>query len=357
MAHTQENSKHRSWIRWLILLVIAAGMVVLLLPSIRRLSFNIWLGAIATGLAFSLVALGVYLTFRVLDFPDLTIDGSMPLGAALTATLIVTGVNPYLTFPVAFAGGALAGMATALIATRLRIHSLLASILVTTGLISINLRIMGRSNIPLLNVETIFTPFAGGFRTLLTSIGGEQMARSANNILAILLFGVIILLVKVSLDWFMRTEIGLAVRATGDNRQMVRALGVNSDSMIVLGLALSNGLVALAGSLIAQYQGFADVNMGLGLIIAGLAAVILGETFFRPDHFAAASTAAILGMVIYRIAIAAALVISIPLPNGETFTIDAQDVKLVTALLVLGALAFAQWQKNRPAAAVHTGQT
>ncbi len=236
----------------------------------------------------------------------------------------------------------------------MQIHSLLASILVTTGLISINLRIMGRSNIPLLNVDTIFTPFSDGLRTLLTSVGGAQLARLSNNILAILLFGTIVLVVKLGLDWFMRTEIGLAVRATGDNRQMIRALGVNTDTMIVLGLGLSNGLVALAGSLIAQYQGFADVNMGLGLIIAGLAAVILGETFFRPDHFSAASTAAILGMVIYRIAIAAALVISVPLPNGETFTIDAQDVKLVTALLVLGALGFAQWQKKRTSGTLRT---
>ena len=143
----------------------------------------------------------------------------------------------------------------------------------------------------------------------------------------------------------MRTEIGLAMRATGDNPQMIRALGVNTNTMIVLGLAISNGLVGLAGALIAQYQGFADVNMGLGLIIAGLAAVILGETFFRPDHFSAASTAVILGMVIYRVAIAAALVISIPLPSGERFAIDAQDVKLATALLVLTALALPSGRK------------
>ena len=135
---------------------------------------------------------------------------------------------------------------------------------------------------------------------------------------------------------------------------MIRALGVNTDNMIILGLAVSNGLVGLAGALIAQYQGFADINMGVGLIIAGLAAVILGETFFRPSHFSTASTSVIFGMIIYRIAIAAALVISIPLPNGDKFTIDAQDVKLVTALLVLSALAFAQWQKNRAVGARKT---
>ncbi len=323
--------------RWLRIAIAVVALLLIMGPSLLRLAFNVWLGAIATGLSFALVALGVYLTFRVLDFPDLTIDGSLPLGAALAATLITAGVNPFWTLPVSFLGGALAGTATALIATRLRIHSLLASILVTTGLISVNLRIMGRSNIPLLNVDTIFTPFAAPFRTLLVSLAGDGTARYANNILTIVLFGLLVVLLKWLLDWFMRTEIGLALRATGDNPQMVRALGVNTDGMIVLGLALSNGMVGLAGALVAQYQGFADVNMGLGLIIAGLAAVILGETLFRPSHIATATTAVILGMIIYRIAIAAALTISIPLPSGR-LALDAQDVKLATALLVLVAL-------------------
>lgn len=332
--------------RWVRMGLALALLLLLLGPSLLRLAVNVWLGAIATGLGFALVALGVYLTFRVLNFPDLTIDGSLPLGAALAATLITAGVNPYWTLPVSFVGGALAGTATALIATRLRIHSLLASILVTTGLISINLRVMGRSNIPLLNVDTIFTPFAAPFRQTLVAGGGEGVARFAGNLLAILLFGVLVLAMKWLLDWFMHTEVGLALRATGDNPQMIRALGVNTDGMIVLGLALSNGLVGLAGALVAQYQGFADVNMGLGLIIAGLAAVILGETFFRPAHFATASAAVILGMIIYRIAIAAALTVSIPLPSGS-LALDAQDVKLATALLVLVALWLTHVQKKR----------
>ncbi|MEZ4620694.1 MAG: ABC transporter permease [Caldilineaceae bacterium] len=332
--------------RWLRIAIAVVALLLIIGPSLLRLAFNVWLGAIATGLSFALVALGVYLTFRVLDFPDLTIDGSLPLGAALAATLITAGVNPYWTLPVSFLGGALAGAATALIATRLRIHSLLASILVTTGLISVNLRIMGRSNIPLLNVETIFTPFAETFRGLLVSMAGDGAARYANNILTIVLFGLLVWLVKALFDWLMRTEIGLALRATGDNPQMVRALGVNTDGMIILGLALSNGMVGLAGALVAQYQGFADVNMGLGLIIAGLAAVILGETFFRPAHVATATAAVILGMVIYRIAIAAALTVSIPLPNGR-LALDAQDVKLATALLVLVALWLSHSRKKR----------
>ena len=319
---------------------------MILAPSLRTLALNVWLGAIATGLGFALVAMGVYLTFRVLNFPDLTIDGSFPLGAALAATLISAGVNPYWTLPVSFVGGAAAGVATALIATRLRIHSLLASILVTTGLISINLRVMGRSNIPLLNTETLFTPFAEAFGHGVIALGGAEAKRFANNLLAILLFGALVWVMKRLLDWFMRSEIGLALQATGDNPQMVRALGVDTDRMIVLGLALSNGLVGLAGSLVAQYQGFADVNMGLGLIIAGLAAVILGETFFRPARFATASAAAILGMVIYRVAIASALTVTIPWPGGS-LALDAQDVKLATALLVLVALGLRHMQKGK----------
>lgn len=335
------------WTTWLLIAISFAFLVLLLAPTFQRLSFNVWLGAIATGLAFGFVAIAVYLTFRVLDFPDLTIDGSLPLGAAITATLITAGVNPYLTLPIAFAAGAVAGMATALIATRLKIHSLLASILVTTALFSINLRIMGKSNIPLLNTDSIFTPFEKIWREWMTSIGGETLARMSNNILAILVFLVLVGVCKGLLDWFMRTEVGLALRATGDNPQMIRALGANTDQMIVLGLAISNGLCGLSGSLIAQYQGFADVNMGIGLIIAGLAAVILGETLFRPAHFAAATTAVIVGMILYRIAIAAALTISVPLPGGGTFTIDAQDVKLATAVLVFVALWFTHIQKRR----------
>jgi putative ABC transport system permease protein len=168
----------------------------------------------------------------------------------------------------------------------------------------------------------------------------------SNNIVAIMVFGFILLAIKWTLDWFMRTEVGLALRATGDNPRMIRALGVNTDHMIVLGLAISNGLVGMAGALIAQYQGFADVNMGLGLIIAGLAAVILGETFVRPKHFTTASAAVILGMVVYRVAIAAALTISVPLPGAAEFSLDAQDVKLATAILVFAALWFTQTQKS-----------
>lgn len=334
---------------WMVGLITLAFLVILFAPAVQRMSFNVWLGAIATGLAFGFVAMGVFITFRVLDFPDLTIDGALPLGASIAAVMITAGVNPYLTLPAAFAAGSLAGICTATIATKLRIHSLLASILVTTALLSVNLRVMGRSNTPLLNTDSIFTPLAAPLRAYLQSVGGDTLARMSNNILAILVFALLIIAVKMTLDWFMRTEIGLALRATGDNPHMIRALGANTDHMIILGLAISNGMVGMAGSLIAQYQGFADVNMGIGLIIAGLAAVILGETLFRPSHFYTATLAVIVGMILYRTAIAAALTISVPMPGGGSFSIDAQDVRLATALLVLGALYLTHIRQKRRA--------
>lgn len=335
---------NHTWLGFFIVLVLLA---LLILPGIPSLSVNVWVGSVATGLCFSLVALGVFITFRILNFPDLTIDGSFPLGASIAAILISTGANPFLSLPVAFLGGALAGVSTALIANKLKIHSLLASILTTTALITVNLRVMGRSNIPLLKETTVFTPFIDPVRAVLSAVGGDNLVRLSNNILAILLAGTVVLLIKAILDWFMSTEIGLAIRATGANPQMIRAYGTDTQKVIVLGLALSNGLVGLSGALFAQYQGFADVNMGLGLIIAGLAAVIVGETLFRPKTIASATTAVVLGMIVYRIAIAAALNIKIPLAAGEVFRIGTQDIKLATALIVLLALGVTQMQKRK----------
>ena len=299
------------------------------------------------GLAYGFVAIGVYITFRVLDFPDLTLDGSFPLGAAISASMIVAGYNPYLTLPIAFIGGALAGMTTALIATRLKIHSLLASILTTTALISINLRIMGRSNIPLLKSGTIFTPFSIPFKEFLAGFQVDGLHKISTNLLAIFFIGLIVFIIKLIFDWGMLTEVGLAMQATGDNPQMIRALGTDTDKMLVFGVAFSNGLVGISGAIFAQYSGFADVNMGLGLIIAGLAAVIVGETIFRNKTVIKASTAVILGMIIYRLAIAAAINIKFPLPGGDVFRIHAQDVKLATAVLVFFALWYTHIQNNK----------
>ena len=333
-----------------------APILVVILPIVLAIFIiggmsllGVWLSAAATGLSLALVGVGAYITFRILDFPDLTIDGTYPLGAAITAVMIINGFSPWLTLPVSFLLGGVFGAITAIIATKLKIHSLLASIIVATGLLSINLRIMGRSNIPLLNNETIFSPFMAGFREFIVALFGEDAARYSNNLLAILIMGIVVIVVKVAFDWFTQTEIGMAMRATGDNRKMIKALGRNPDMFLILGVAISNAMVGLAGSMSAQFQGFADVNMGLGLIIAGLAAVIVGETILRPINIRRATLSAILGMIIYRIAIAAALSLKFPLPGGGGFRIEATDVKLATALLVLITLWLASFRKNRGA--------
>lgn len=309
-------------------------------------SIGVWLGAIAVGISMSLTAVGVYITFRILNFPDLTIDGTFVLGAAITATMLTKGYSPYLTLPAAFVLGAIGGAITGFIATRLHIHSLLASIIVATGLYSINLRVMGQSNIPLLNTDNLLTPFSDPFREFVRTAFGADYVRYANNILTILLIGLFVLVIKIAFDAFTRTELGLALRATGDNPQMMRSLGRDTKIYLILGVALSNGLTGLSGSIFAQYQGFADINMGLGLIIAGLAAVILGETLLRSTTISRATLAVIVGMIVYRIAIAAALSVKLPLPGGDFFRIDAQDVKVATALLVLLTLWLTRLQSN-----------
>ena len=299
-----------------------------------RNSIGVWFSAVAVGLTLSTAAMGVYLSFRVLDFPDLTVEGGFALGGSVTGLLMVKGFSPFLTLPFAFLASATAGLFTGLIATRLKIHSLLASIIVTTALFSVNLRILGRSNLPLLSEGSFLTPFQDGFKDYIRSTLGDDQVRHANNILAIIMVGLFVVAVKLVVDWFMRSELGTAMRASGDSPQMMRALGRNTNSYIVAGVALGNGLTGLAGSLASQFQGFSDVNQGLGLIIGGLAAVIIGETIFRPRTLPQATAAVVSGMIVYRIAVAAALTVDL---GG--FRFDASDVKLVTAALLLAALA------------------
>lgn len=341
----------RRYLRWIVVATLIVLGLIFRDPIgtwVGETSWNVWLGAVAQGLGFGAVALGVYLTFRVLDFPDLTIDGSFPMGAAVASAMILNGYEAYATLPLAFIIGALAGAATGLIHTSLKINGLLASILVLTGAFTINLRIMGQSNIPLLNTETIFTPYRPFFRELFIERWDNAWLRVHSNVMAIVIFLAIIVVLKLALDWFMHTELGLAVRATGDNPQMIRALGVNTERMKILGLALSNGMVGLSGALLAQYQGFADVNSGAGLIIAGLAAVIIGETLFGRKSVARATAAVVLGMIVYRLAIAVALTVNFPIPGRDTpFRMEATDVKLATALLVLIALAIPRIQRLR----------
>ena len=276
------------------------------------------------GLVFGFVALGVYLTFRVLGFPDLTVDGSFTLGAAVAAVLIVSGVNPFLATLAAFGVGLCAGLATSLLNTKLRIPALLAGILVMGALYSINLRIMGGANVSLLRQVTIFVQVSQ-FLGLGTRIAYQLVVA-----------GVLAVIVFFILNWFLRTEIGLALRATGDNEQMVRGLGVNTDMTTILGVSISNGLVALGGAVVAQGQGFADVGMGIGMIVMGLAAVIIGEALFRPKGVARLLLAVLGGTFIYR------LVISIALRLGMA----PGDLKLITAILVIIALAVPYLQKK-----------
>lgn len=269
------------------------------------------------GLAYGFVAIGVYITFRVLAFPDLTVDGSFPLGGAVAAILIVNGINPWLATTAALVAGICAGLGTSLLNTKLRINALLAGILMMVALYSINLMIMRRANIPLLREVTVFEQVSQflGIRTGAT--------------LSIIFMVVLTCMILAILNWFLRTEIGLALRATGENEQMVRGLGADTNMTTILGVSISNGLVALSGALIAQNQGFSDVGMGIGMIVMGLASVIIGEGLFRPRGITAVLLAVVGGTFAYRLFLSVALRLGLP----------PADLKLVTALLVIVALA------------------
>ncbi len=277
------------------------------------------LGAIEQGLVYGIMVIGVYLTFRILDFPDLTVDGSLPLGAAISAVAITHGVNPYLSLVLAMAGGFLAGAVTAVLNTKFNILHLLASILTMIALYSVNIRIMSGPNVALLGAATVFD----------SVIALGVPAQYAG----ILIFGLFSVAVVVLIVWFLSTELGQAVLATGDNPQMITSLGVNTHTIIILGVGISNALVALSGALVAQNQGAADVGMGIGTIVAGLASVIIGETVFGCRTIARAFTAALLGSVVYRLAIALALGLHL-----GSFQFNPSDLNLITAVLVVCAL-------------------
>ena len=276
--------------------------------------------AVELGLIYAIMALGVYLTFRILDFADLTVDGSFTTGAALAAIGIVNGMPPALATLVAFAGGLAAGVVTGLLHTKGRINGLLAGILTQIGLYSVNLRIMGKSNIALLREDTAMTPLREA------DLLGTWVSVGIFLALALVLLGALI--------WFLHTDVGLAMRATGDAPDMIRSFGVNTDNQKILGLALSNGLVALCGSLIAQFQGFADIGMGIGMIVAGLASVIIGQAILGRSSVWIAATAVVLGSVLYRVVIQLALEVGLN-PN---------DMKLISAVLVVLALVLPQWK-------------
>lgn len=270
-------------------------------------------GSVEMGLIYGLVAIGVLISFRVLDFPDLTADGSFPLGAGVSAILIVHGVNPWLATGAALACGLMAGFVTGWLNVRWGILHLLASILTMTALYSINLRIMGRPNVAILDETTVLS-FMEGLN--LSPI-----------LITILFLTILVILVIGFLFWFFSSEIGLALRATGANQKMAQAQGVRTKFTILLGIAMSNGFIALGGALFAQSQGFADVTLGLGTIVSGLAAVIIGEALFHTRHILLKIISCVLGSIVYRLAIALAL-------NAGVLGLKASDLQLVAAIIV-----------------------
>ncbi len=279
--------------------------------------------ALELGLLFAVMAVGVYLTYRVLDFPDLTVDGSFTTGAAVTAVMIVAGVPPWLATISAIGVGLVAGAITGVLHTWARINPLLAGILTQIALYSVNLRIMGKANVPLLRNDTIITPL--------------RTAGYLGSWVSVAVFGVGAVIIGILVYLFLGTNYGVSMRAVGDNAEMAAAQGVNVDATKIVGVALSNGLVALCGAVIGQFQGFADISMGIGLVVAGLASVIVGQAIFGMTSVWQAVTAAMLGSVIYRV------VIQLALGAG----LDPNDMKLISAVLVVLALVIPRWTPVR----------
>lgn len=292
---------------------------------------NLLIGSLTIGLILSLAALGVYISFRIFDFADITTDGSITLGAAVCAVLISKGHSPWTATALGGGAGLLAGATTGLLHTRFKIHGLLSSILVMTALYSVNLHVMGRSNVPLLS-QTTFVTLAerAGLKALhgrlsLDVLGWDVAVRDAATLLGTL---AAVIFVCLLLYLFLKTNLGTAMRATGDNPQMICALGVDTRNMIVAGLALANGLIGLSGALLAQYQGFADVQMGIGMIVLGLASVIMGEALVRSRQIGLLLVGAVMGSVLFRLLVAIAL----------RWGLNPNDLKLVTAVFVFAAL-------------------
>ena len=285
---------------------------------------QILLGAVSLGLLWSIMTLGVYISYRVLDVADLTVEGSITLGASVCARMIVTGNDPVLALAVAFLAGMAAGLITGLLHTKLRIPALLSGILTMIALYSVNLRVMGMANVSMLRMTTAYT--------IIGRLLGVEKTVSV-----IILGGVMALSIVAILYWFFGTEIGSAIRATGNNPYMVRAQGVNTDNTIIIGLMLSNGLVSLAGGLIAQSQNYADVQMGTGAIVIGLASLIIGEVLFGKRNFFSRLLSMLFGAITYRVIIALVLRLGMP----------ADDLKLFTAITVALALSLPRFKDLR----------
>ena len=269
---------------------------------------------IEQSLIFAIMVLGVYISFRILNFPDMTVDGTFPLGAAISAKLLTLGVNPYLTLLVALISGAAAGAITGLIHVKLKVKDLLAGILVMTALYSVNLRVMGKSNIPLFEEDNIFNT---EYSIMITIV-------------------VLILISKFLLDYLLKTKFGFALKALGDNENLIVSLGLNEEKYKIYGLMIANAFVAFSGAVLAQYQGFADVGMGTGIIVIGLASIIIGDTLFGKRRKLAGTTIVIIGSILYR------GVIAVTLSMG----MDASDLKLITSVIVI-VILWIQKQKDK----------
>ncbi|QJC54197.1 ABC transporter permease [Paenibacillus albicereus] len=281
-------------------------------------SFN---GALELGLIYALMALGVYITYRILDFPDLTVDGSFTTGAAISVLMISHGQPALLATLAGMAGGMLAGACTGLLHTKGKINGLLAGILMMIALYSINLRIMGKPNLPVKVQDSLF----GGF------IKSDAWMAGGISWLYLAVLAVVGAIVWLLLFAFLKTDLGLSLRATGDNKRMIRSFGGNTDRTTIIGVSLSNGLVALSGALIAQDAGFADISMGIGMIVIGLASVIIGEAIFGARGVLGTTLAVVVGAVVYRVVIAAAL-------NADWLHLKSSDLKIITAAIVIVAL-------------------
>ena len=292
-------------------------------------------GAIESGIIYAIMALGVYLTFRILDFPDLTAEGSFVTGASVASISIVNGIPPITATILAAISGVIAGFMTGILHTKGKINALLSGILMMTALYSINLRIMGQPTLSLLNEATVFTQLESLWNrtgldavlnNLLSFLGIQQVPGTWSVLISMIMF---VLIIKLVTDFYLKTEVGLALRAIGDNKRMIRSFSANTDRLIIAGVGISNGLIALAGGLIAQLGGFADVNMGIGMIVIGLASVIIGEALFGTKTVIRATLAVIIGAVIYRMIVTLAL---------RADFLETGDMKMITAFIVIVAL-------------------
>jgi putative ABC transport system permease protein len=297
---------------------------------------SLLVGTFTIGFILSLLALGVFISFRIFAFPDITADGSVTLGASVAATLLIHGVTPPLASLAAFGTGVLAGACTGTLHTRFKINPLLSGILVMTALYSVNLHVMGSSNLSLLGVNTLATQAERIGVTLMRGATTFDLAGWDVSVRDAMVLGAIVLAVLLTgtlLYWFLRTNLGIAMRATGDNVQMIRALGVNDGNMIVFGIAISNGFVALSGALLAQYQGFADVGMGIGMVVWGLASVIIRQARGGSNQLGLKISGAVMGSVLFRLMVAVAL----------RWGLSPNDLKLITAMFVFVALIVPQF--------------